>query len=100
MDGVKVALGIRGMTVEAARRSVRVERHGTYVTELSFTRQFLCGTVFFRTALPCSIITWKGEGCRNVMRLGLTVNMEQLLKINLQVTSKWAKGCMLMILCV
>ena len=38
MDGVKVALGNRGMTVEAARecgdrRSESVESPGTYVTE-------------------------------------------------------------------
>ena len=36
MDGVKAALGNRGMTVEAARqreRSERVESPGTYVTE-------------------------------------------------------------------
>ena len=32
MDGVKVALGNRGMTVEA-ERSERVESPGTYVTE-------------------------------------------------------------------
>ena len=46
MDGVKVALGNRGMTVEAAR-------HGTYVIEC-FTLPFLLSPVFFRTALPCS----------------------------------------------
>ena len=36
MDGVKVALGNKGMTVEASRqcgRSERVESTGTYVTE-------------------------------------------------------------------
>ena len=36
MDGVKVALGNRGMTVEAARQCERpksVESPGTYVTE-------------------------------------------------------------------
>ena len=34
MEGVKVALGNRGMTVEAARkRPERVESPGTYVTE-------------------------------------------------------------------
>ena len=45
MDGVKVALGNRGMTVEAARkRSERVESPGTYVTE----------SVLFRTAISCS----------------------------------------------
>ena len=52
MDGVKVALGNRGMTVEAARKIERVESSGTYIT-MSFTLPFLLGTVFFRTALPC-----------------------------------------------
>ena len=33
MDGVQVALGNRGMTVEAARRSESVEGPDTYVTE-------------------------------------------------------------------
>ena len=33
MDGVKVALGNRGMTVEAGERSERVESPGTYVSE-------------------------------------------------------------------
>ena len=35
-------------------RPESVESPGTYVTELSFTRPFLLGPVFFRTALPCS----------------------------------------------
>ena len=34
-------------------RSERVQSPGTYVTEC-FTRPFLLGHVFFRTALPCS----------------------------------------------
>ena len=33
MDGVKVTLDNRGITVEAARSSERVESPGTYVTE-------------------------------------------------------------------
>ena len=33
MDGVKVALGSKGMRVEAARKIERVESPGTYVTE-------------------------------------------------------------------
>ena len=33
MDGVKVALGNRGMMVEATRKIERVERPGAYVTE-------------------------------------------------------------------
>ena len=56
MDGVKVALGNRVMTVEAAwqcgERSERVESPGTYVTE--WVSPFLLGTVFFRTTLTCS----------------------------------------------
>ena len=34
-------------------RSERVESPGTYVTEC-FTRPYLLGTVFIRTAIPCS----------------------------------------------
>ena len=33
MDGVKVALGNRGMIVESRKRPERVESPGTYVTE-------------------------------------------------------------------
>ena len=54
MDGVKVALGNRGMTVEAARK---IEKSGEpwYICDwMSFTRPFLLGTVFFRKALTCS----------------------------------------------
>ena len=35
-------------------RSERVESPGIYCTRMSFTGPFLLGTVFFRTALPCS----------------------------------------------
>ena len=51
MEGVKVALGNRGMTMEATR--ARPESPGAYLTA-SFTRLLLLGPVFFRTALPCS----------------------------------------------
>ena len=71
---------------------------------MSFTRPFLLGPVFFRTALPCS-------GGYHLERGGLplhdasetvheTVKRAQLLKIKAQVSSIWAKGCMLMIVCV
>ena len=43
MDGVKVALGNRGMTVEAARKIGKSGEPWPY----------LLGPVFFRTALPC-----------------------------------------------
>ena len=35
-----------------------------------------------------------------MMRLGQTVKRVQLLKIKVQMSSIWAKGCMLMIVCV
>ena len=59
MDGVKVALGNRGMTVEAARQCAKDRKEWralpTYVTEsVTRTLPFLLGPVFFRTALPCS----------------------------------------------
>ena len=58
MDGVKVALGNRGMTVEVARQCAkdRKERRVlVYICNgMSFTRLFLFGPVFCRTPLPCS----------------------------------------------
>ena len=35
-----------------------------------------------------------------MMRLRLTVKMEQLVKIKTQMSSIWAKGCMLIIMCM
>ena len=57
MDGVKVALGNRGMTVEAAWQCGKTGESGEpwYICNwMSFTRPFLLGPVFFRSALPCS----------------------------------------------
>ena len=49
MDGVKVALGYRRMTVEAARK---IGNSGEHWCIMSFTLQFLLGPVFVRTTLP------------------------------------------------
>ena len=50
MDGVKVVLGNRGMTVEAARECRKeLESPGAFVTE---SRRYLLSHVFFRTTLP------------------------------------------------
>ena len=51
-----VALGLsnRVMTVEAARKIGRSEEPWFICNCMSFTLPFLLGTVFFRTALPCS----------------------------------------------
>ena len=70
MDGVKVALRNRWMTVEAARQwKIRKSGEPWYICYwMSFTRPFLVGTVFFRTALPCS--GGYHLECRYMMRLG------------------------------
>ena len=44
--------------------------------------------------------TWRGVGCRYMMRLGTTVKRAQLLNIKEQMSSMRAKVCMLMIMCV
>ena len=59
MDGVMVALGNRAMTVEGARQCAKY-RKGYQLLPIfralgaCFTRPFLFGPVFFRTAHPCS----------------------------------------------
>ena len=51
-------------------KSERVESPGTYVTEsVGFHTVILLGPVLFRTALPCFGSTWRGVGCRYMMRL-------------------------------
>ena len=54
MDGVKVALGNRGMTVEAARKTGKSGEPWYICNWTSFTRPFLLGPVIFRSALPSS----------------------------------------------
>ena len=55
MDGVKVALGNRGMTVEAARQcAIDRKECRALVHRTSFTRPFFPGPAFFRTTFPCS----------------------------------------------
>ena len=57
MDGLKVSSGNRGMTVEAARHCSKDQKEWRAVVIcnwMSFTRPYLRGIVFFRTALPCS----------------------------------------------
>ena len=51
---MKVALSNRGMTVEAARRCAKDRREWRALLHVYFTRPFLLGPVFFRTALPYS----------------------------------------------
>ena len=58
MDGLKVALGNRGMMVEASQQCTKDQKGwralaGTYVLNVYQTANF-CLAVFFRTALPRS----------------------------------------------
>ena len=55
-------------------RSERMESPGTYVTELVSRGHFsvaLCS--FGPPSRALMVITWRGEGCRYMMRLGETV---------------------------
>ena len=57
MEGVKEALGSRGMTDEAARlcaRQEQVESPGTYVDDRVSRGHFCVVLVVLRTALQCS----------------------------------------------
>ena len=76
MDGVKVALGNRGMTVEAARQCAKDRKAwralvGTYVIEL-VSRGHLCLALcsFGPPSHALVGIAWRGEGCLYMMRLG------------------------------
>ena len=70
---------------------------------MSFTRPFLLDTVFFRTALPCSGGYHMERGGMPLLdavginsKKGATTEQQ----IKAQVTSIWAKGCMLMTVCM
>ena len=52
MGGVKVALGNRGVTVEAARQYAKDRK--VWRALVKVTEWVLLGIVFFRTTLPCS----------------------------------------------
>ena len=86
---------------DCASMRERVESPGTYVTE-EFSRCHFCLAVC--SVGPPSralvVITCRGVGCRYMMRLVLTVKMAQLLNTKAQMSSIWAKGFMLMIMCV
>ena len=58
MDSVKVTLGNRGMTVEAARQCAKDPKkcRALVLMELNeFPTAILLGPIFFRTSLPCSV---------------------------------------------
>ena len=65
---------------------------------MSFTRPFLLGTVFFLTALPCfSGYHMEMGGMPLYDAAGINCKTSaNILKIKAQVSSIWAKGCILM----
>ena len=103
-----MALGNRGMTGEAKgrprggsvealyERSERVESPGTYIAEI-----IMLGRVFFRTALPCSCgYHLERAGMSSHNAVGINCKLKSALNTKEHMSSKWAKGCMLMIMCV
>ena len=56
MDCVKVALGNRGMTMEAERQCAKDQKGGEHwcICNNEFHIAILLGPVIFQTALPCS----------------------------------------------
>ena len=85
-----------------SKRSERVESHGINVT-MNFTRPFLLGPVFFRTALPCSggyHLKRGGMPLHDAVGINCKRAQAQLLKLGAQMSSICANGCMLMIVCI
>ena len=75
---------------------------------MSLTRPSLLDTVFFRTALPCSGGYHMERGGMplhdavgiNCKKGGWVNGWDKLLNIKTQLSSIWAKGCILMTVCV
>ena len=67
MDDVKVALGNRGMTVEAARK---IGKSGGPLVHMWTAHICLALCSFGPPSLALVVITWRGVVCRYMMRLG------------------------------
>ena len=94
---MQAILSVGGGCATIRERTERVESPCTNVTEWVSLGNFclaLCS--FGPPSRALVVITWRGVGCHYIMRLGQTVKMAQLLNIKVQVSSIWAKGCILM----
>ena len=74
MDGVKVALGNR-VTVEAARQCSKDRKEWRALVHMQlneFHAAIFCLALcsFEQPSHALVVITWRGEGCRHMMRLG------------------------------
>ena len=74
-----MALGRRGMTVEAARECERSIFSWPCV-------------LWDRPSTLCWVITWREVGCPYMMQLRQTIKGAQLLKVNARVPSIWLRG--------
>ena len=74
MDGVKVDLGNRGMTVEATRQCAKDRKEWRVLVHMQLNEfQAAIFTWHCSFGLPSHalvVITWRGVGCRYMMRLG------------------------------
>ena len=68
---------------------------------MSFTPPLLRGPVFIRTAFPCSSGYHLERGGMPLHdAVGINCKNGELLNIKAKMSSIWAKGCMLTIVCV
>ena len=87
MDGVKVALVNREMTVEAARQCGigKSEEPWCICNWMSFTLPFCFAQCSFGPpSRVLVVITWRGVGCRYTMRVEINCIKGELLKIKAQ----------------
>ena len=82
-----------GMTVEAVWQCAKDKKEwralaGEYVSDRVSHCHFCLSLCFFGPPSGALVVfTWRGVGCRYMMRLGYTVERAQLLKIKAQVSS-------------
>ena len=87
-----------GGCASTRERLKRMESPGTYVPEwVSPCHFYLALCTLGPPSRALAVITWRGVRCRYMMRVGYTVKRAPLLKIKAQMSSIWAKECMLMI---
>ena len=77
MDGVKVALGNRGMTVEAKRQCVKDRNDWRALVHMELNEELnICTKQHMEINVPSDrppvlwgYLTWRGAGCRYMMRM-------------------------------
>ena len=82
MEGVKLALGNRGLAVEAGR-NIGTSREPWSIMLLIVSRGHFCLVLcsFGPPSHALVVITWRGVGCRYLMRFGETAKRMRLVKI-------------------